>query len=706
MKLFVDHELPGRVRFRVQAPWPASRVFDHLFAALDHEGGRFELSYDVRSRRFLLVFDRLSSLRQALDAAMDRPIAPSTEIHAGPIFRAGRPDEEVGPSSALRVIAPEVARYLLGRWLIPRPLAPFFTLVRVWPFLRDGIAEVNAGRLGVAALDGSAIASSLAMRDFRTASTIGFLLRLGELLADWSRRRARRSLAALFVGAEQHAWVARDGVEQHVPLAELVTGDLVIVRAGSRIPVDGVVRRGEAMVNQSAMTGEALPRRRAVGHSVYAGTVVEEGELGIEARKVGGETRFANIVRLLERSDALKAPITGEAERLAEWAVPYTFLLSGAVLLFTGNFVRAATVLVVDYSCALKLAAPLTIKAAMAEAATHGAVIKGGRPLETLSRADTFVFDKTGTLTRARPSVAGVHPFNGSTREYVLRNAACLEEHFPHPIGTAIVQQALAEDLHHEERHAEVQYVLAHGIESSLDGDRVLIGSRHFVQDDEGIDVSQAAEVAAACQQRGESVLYFTVGGELAGVIAIADPLQPEAPALIERLRKLGMARIVLLTGDDREAARAVAEKVGITEVHSEVLPDDKTRVIQDLRREGRVVVMVGDGMNDSAALAHADVGISMKHGADIAREACDVLLLDTRLEPLLTAVAISRRAMSRIRTEFHVTLGANSLFLALGLLGLAPAGLLALLHNATTVGICAWSVRPLLPEAVAGAAN
>lgn len=697
-KLLIDHDLPGRVRFRVSAAVSAEAVFDQLCAALDRVGGSYELSFDQRSRRFLLVHDRDVPFRASLEAAADavEPALSRQTQSTAIVLRHGSTDAST-PRSALRLMMPEMARYLVSRWLVPRPLQPLFAFVRVWPFLREGAADLAGGRLSVNVLDGAAISVSLALGDFGTASTIGFMLRLGELMAEWTRQRARTSLSVLFAGQEQRAWVVEDGVEQQLDSSELEAGDLVVVRAGSRIPVDGVVREGEALVNQSAMTGEALARRRGPGLSVYAGTVVEAGQILIEAKHVGEGTRFANIVRLLDSSDVLKAKITSEAEQLAEHAVPYTFLLAGLVLLVTRSWVRAANVLVVDYSCALKLAAPLTIKAAMSEAATYGALIKGGRPLETLARADTFVFDKTGTLTHARPSVVGVQPFSGHTRDYVLRNAACLEEHFPHPIGTAIAHQAEAEGLRHDERHAEVQYVLAHGIASSLDGERVLVGSRHFVQDDEGVDVSEAAELVAECQARGESVLYFSVGGQLSGVIAIDDPLQPEAPAVIARLRELGAFRILLLTGDDHRAAESVAQKVGIAEIHAEVLPDAKATLIQNLREEGRIVVMVGDGMNDAAALAHADVGISMKHGADVAREACDLLLLDGQLESLISAVQISRRAMDRVSRSFRVTLGANTVLMALGLFGLAPGALLALLHNASTIAICMWSVRPLL---------
>ena len=711
MHIDIVHELPGRLRFRLRlAADSIERIFDHLADACAETGDPFELSYDRRSRRFLLVGDRDAALRDTLSAAvasysvssaagMQLPRQPAAS--AAVVLRRRYPDRSSleNHGSALSLILSRLGRFLLAGWLIPAPLQPAAALVRAWPFLRDGWRDLMGGRASVAVLDASAIAASMAMRDFSTASSIAFLLELGELLTEWTSERTRRSLSALFLGEEQPVWVLRDDREVRVGNDELSEGDQVVIRAGARLPVDGVVQAGEALVNQSSMTGEALAKRRAAGHSVYAGTVVEEGHLVVTAQRVGDGTRFAAIARLLENAQALQADVTSEAERLAQGAVPYTFALSALVLLATRSFVRAASVLVVDYSCARKLAAPLAIKAAMTEATAHGALIKGGRHLETLARANVFIFDKTGTLTLARPEVVNVYPYNGFSRDYVLRNAACLEEHFPHPIATAIVHQALQEGLRHDERHAQVEYVLAHGIASSLDGQRVLIGSRHFVADDEGIDVSGGDACAARCAARGESILYFVVGGQLAGLIAINDPIDSATPAVLRRLRQLGIARIVLLTGDSNAAAATVAGELAIDEVFAEVLPDDKTVIVQRLKEEGNVVAMVGDGMNDSAALAQADLGIALSHGADVAREACDVLLLDGQLASLLDGIEISRGTLARVGHSFRITLGANSALLALGLFGLAPAALLALLHNAATVGICAWIVRPLLAK-------
>ena len=379
-------------------------------------------------------------------------------------------------------------------------------------------------------------------------------------------------------------------------------------------------------------------------------------------------------------------------------AVPFTFLASALVFLLTRNLARAASVLVVDFSCALKLATPLAIKSAVLESATHGAIFKGGKHLETLANADVFVFDKTGTLTAAKPRIAGVYPLNGFTRKFVLRNAACLEEHFPHPVARAIVDQAIREKLDHEERHSEVEYILAHGITSSLQGQRVLIGSRHFVEEHEQIDLSQTRDIANTAAKHGHGILYFVVGEKVAGVIAIDDPMIPEAPRVIRQLQKLGISRLVLMTGDGQQAAETIGRNVGLTEIYYEVLPDQKTDLIERFKAEGLTVAMIGDGINDSAALAVADVGISLKHASDIAQEVSDVLLHGA-LQSLPDAVLIARRALSRVQGSFRFSVAANSVLMLLGLAGIAPTSLLALLHNGSTVGTCMWSLRPLVPQ-------
>lgn len=704
----VVHRLPGRIRFALDGDRPQRVAEALLVRELLEVCPRFELTYNRHTGRYLLTFDpsghdpRGVHVDRAIGRALLAPDLSTEECDRllAAAREAARPAGFQGAlHSAARVIVPQVARFLLIRWLMPRCLVPLATAWRVFPYLREGLRDLAAGRQSIELLDAAAIAVSLARRNLDTANTIAFMLGLGSTLEQWTRDQARMNISALFRGDERPAWVRRDGVEVEVPVSDLVPGDLVVVRMGSRIPVDGVVHAGEATVNQAVMTGEGLPVGKRPGLTVYAGTVVEEGDLVMRAERVGEETRFARIARIIEAAESTQAEVVSESERLASRTVPFVFLASGLVWLLTGSWVRAASVLVVDFSCALKLATPLALKSAMLESAMHGVLVKGGKHLETLARADVLVFDKTGTLTKAMPQVAAVHPLGAFTRAFVLRNAACLEEHFAHPVATAIVRQAQREGLKHEERHAQVEYVVAHGIVSRLDGERVVVGGRHFVADHEGVDVSGAADIVGGAAAEGLSAVYFAVGGKLAGVIMVEDALVPEAPAVIARLREILEGRLALMTGDGHGAAHRVGAQVGISDVHAEVLPDDKTALVRRMQARGDVVAMVGDGVNDSAALAAADVGISLKHGADIAREAADILLLDGRLDSLVDAVAISRLALRRVKRTFAFSVGSNSLLMGLGVLGMAPAGLLAVMHNASTVASCLWSLRPLLPQ-------
>ena len=597
------------------------------------------------------------------------------------------------------IIARKVAGHYLTRAFMPMWLRPYWTAFRVAPLLFGGLRALFRGKLNVSVLDAAAVGSSLAMRDFNTAGTIFLLLDVSETLEDWTREKSRSDLTALFRGDDRPVWIMRRDAPISISASQLVEGDLVVVRSGSRIPVDGVVADGTAMVNQSSMTGEPMAVKKTIGAEVYAGTVVEEGKLIILSESVGDETRFAKIAKIISESDELKADIHSHAIALADRIVPFSFLLSGAVFALTRNWMKAASVLLADYSCAIKLATPLSVRAAMLEAARHGALIKGGKYLETLANIDAVVLDKTGTLTEARPEVVDICPIGDYSREFILRNAACMEEHFPHPVAEAVVRKADEEGLVHDERHAEVEYILAHGIATTLHGQRMVLGSKHFVHEDEGIDIEAAWPDIRRCAESGLSTLYMAVGGELAGVIALSDPLRPAAYRLIRRLENMHVRRVIMLTGDNEITARAVAEELGITEYHAQALPDDKTVLIDRLREEGHVVAMVGDGINDSAALTRADVGVSMKHGADIAREACDVMLTGDRLDSLLDAVSISRKAMRRIRRNFVFIVASNTLFIGLGVTGLISPALMALLHNSGTVLTCAHSMRPVLPD-------
>jgi len=524
------------------------------------------------------------------------------------------------------------------------------------------------------------------------------LLGLGEALEYWTRRRSMDSLTESLALNVDTVWVLADGVETSVPLSDVREGDLVVVRDGGSIPVDGIVEDGEAVVNQASMTGEPLGVPRSKGAAVYSGTVVEQGHLVIRATHVGDGTRLKQVVRFIEESEALKAGIQGKFERMADMAVPFTFALAGLVWLITRNPMQAASVLLVDYSCALRLATPLAVLAAMREGARHGVVIKGGRFLEALSEADTVVFDKTGTLTNASPHVVEVIPAAGHERNEVLRLAACLEEHFPHPVARAVVRCAQEEGLQHEEEHAQVEYVVAHGIASTLYGKAVRVGSRHYIECDEGIDLSPLEAEIDAQAQMGRSLLYLAIDGKLAGFLAIEDPLRPECPQVLKQLEELGFRRILMLTGDDERTARAVAGKLGLKEYRAQVLPADKADVIADLTAQGCKVLMVGDGINDAPALSASHVGVAMCDGADLAREVANVLLTRPDLSGLITARLLGRATLRRIHVNFAATMLLNSMFLAGGLFMILTPGVSALLHNLTTLGVTLNAMRPHLP--------
>ena len=595
-----------------------------------------------------------------------------------------------------------LVRYLILRPFLPRIVRMVSAFFRALPFLLKGGRSLASGRLNVDVLDAAALGISLVRGDFRSVGLITALFAVGEFLEEWTRKKSRESLAESLAVDVDTVWVKRGEAEVQVPLSALADDDLVVVRAGSSIPVDGVVAEGEAMVNQTSMTGEPLAVARRAGASVYAGTVVEEGRLDIRPTGVGSETRINQIVGFIERSEALKANVQGKAERLADAIVPYSFLLAGGVWAVTRDVARAASVLLVDYSCAIRLATPLAILTGMREGAHHGVLIKGGRFIEGLAGADTVVFDKTGTLTEARPRVAEVISLNGHGRDDVLRLAACLEEHFPHPVARAVVRKAEQEALDHQEEHAEVEYVVAHGIASRLRGERVLVGSRHFVHEDEGVPLDEFLPVINQWAAKGYSILHLAIGGKLAGILCIEDPLRSEAADVVRGLREQGVKRIIMLTGDGPVTAAAVASAVGVDEWRAQVLPADKADIVRQLQSEGGKVVMVGDGINDSPALSAADVGVSLRDGADLAREVADVVLSGNDLAELLVARRLAKATLRRIHVNFSSIMGLNSAFMALGLVGRAQPGMLALLHNLTTVGVALNAMRPMLGNGAA----
>ena len=587
-------------------------------------------------------------------------------------------------------------RFLFVRPLLPPALRIFSSLTSALPFLCKGFRELFQGKLNVDVLDAAAIGVSLLRRDFSTVTMLTLLLGLGETLEAWTRRKSLESLRDSLALNVDQVWLLVDGTEVCVPLSEVREGDLVVVRDGGSIPVDGVVEDGEAVVNQASMTGEPLGVPRGKGASVYSGTVVEQGRLVIRAVHVGDGTRLQQVVSFIEQSEALKAGIQGKFERMADMAVPFTFGLAGLVWLLTRDPLRASSVLLVDYSCALRLATPLAVLASMREGARHGVVIKGGRFLEALAEVDTVVFDKTGTLTNAQPSVRDVVPAPGFERDFVLRITACLEEHFPHPVARAIVAAAAARGLEHRERHAEVAYIVAHGIASALDGKRIVIGSRHFVMEDEHVEVAPEAEARIDGDLEGLSPLYLAQDGKLVGVLGIEDPLKAGVPEAIAALRSQGIGHIIMLTGDNERTAARIAAEAGITEYRADLLPEDKHAYVEALVARGQRVVMVGDGVNDAPALSAADVGIAMGTGTAIAQEVADVTLAAGGLDAIVRLHALSRSLMGRLDRSFTAVMGINSALLAAGIVGIIRPQTSALLHNGTTIALAAESARRL----------
>lgn len=685
MRHTIVHETPGRIRLELAVPRFPAVDRCQVEAQFSDMVGVEKASFSPRTGTLLVRYHGGAAVRDALLARVAAAPLPGT--------RRPRPETELDRKKRIVVRA---GALLLARPLIPFPVRPVLTAYGALPIMRKGVASLLRRELNVDVLDATAVGAAMATRDFLTALVISFLLKLGEYLEEWTRGYSRRLLTEMFRTGEEWAWVERDGVEVRLPLEEVQAGDRVVVRMGSLIPVDGVVVAGEALVNQSSLTGESLPVLKRTGIMVYAGTAVDEGAITIRAEQVGDRTRAARVVRIIEEAEALKAESQSRSEAMADRIVPFSFLASGLTFALTGNAGRAAAVLLVDYSCAIKLSTPLAILTSLARSARHRVLIKGGKYLELLARTDAVVLDKTGTLTEASPRVAEVVAFNGYDRAAILRNAACVEEHFPHPVATAVVRQAEREGLVHPEEHSEVEYVVAHGIASRLDGARIVVGSRHFVHEDEGVDVSPGAPFIGTFARRGDSVLYVAIGGRLAGLIAIHDPLRDEARPFVKELKNSGIGRIVMLTGDNEATAATIAGELGIEEFHAQALPDRKVEVIEALRRQGHTVAMVGDGINDSPALARAHVGISMKHGADIAREACDVLLLDGTLHDILTARRISQEAMALVEQNFRTIVVVNTGAMLLAVTGAMPPVFSATIHNLSTILVGLRSLGPL----------
>ena len=635
------------------------------------------------------VFDRTCDV--VLCYCCDRQAVISALAH----FQYSAEAEALVPAQTGRALNREfeemletaVMRRVIHRFLLPLPLRRLMSLCKALKYIRRGIRCLLRGRLEVEVLDAAAITVSILRGDYGTAGSVMFLLKIGDILDEWTHKKSVDDLArTMSLGVEQVWMQTPDGREQLVPVSQVQKGDCVTVRTGSMIPLDGKVISGDAMVNQSSMTGESVPVHKSAGAYVYAGTVVEEGTCTVQVENAAGSGRYDRIVRMIEESEQMKSAAESKAENLADRLVPWC--LGGTLLtyLLTGSATKAVSILMVDFSCALKLAMPISVLSAMRQCAQAGITVKGGKFLEAVAEADTIVFDKTGTLTHSQPRVAQVIPFGGRDEAEMLRLAACLEEHYPHSIANAVVAEAARRGLLHEERHSEVEYVVAHGISSMIDGMRVVIGSYHFVAEDEGC--RRPDERIFRHLPKEYSHLYLAIGGEIAAVICIEDPLRSEAKEVIGTLRALGLSRIVMMTGDNERTAKTVAEKVGVDAYYAEVLPEDKAAFIRAEHEAGRRVIMIGDGVNDSPALSESDAGIAISTGAAIAREIADITISANDLFALTDLKKLSDALMQRISGNYRTIIGFNLGLILLGAAGLLPPAASALLHNASTLAI------------------
>ncbi len=689
MNAIIEHESKGRIRFRFQQKQMSLKQADLLEAWFQKTSGVVRVTVHERTRCIVIWYQGDRS--RILDAVRrfswtEAEGSVTLPVHSG---------RELNREFQEKLVAKLAAKAVTTLFL-PAPLRIARILWHAIPFIGRGLRCLLKGEMKVELLDGISIGISLIRRDFATAGSVMLLLELGELLEDWTRKKSIQDLAQCMSLNVDRVWLRTPEGEVLVPISQVQPEDQVVVRVGGVIPVDGVVIEGEVMVNQASMTGESVPVPKHLDSPVYAGTVVEEGECVIEVRQASGRSRYDQIITMIEQSEQMKSATESRATNLADKLVPYTLIGSAVSLILTRNVTRALSVLMVDFSCALKLAMPLTVLSAMREAGKEHITVKGGKFLEAIAKADTIVFDKTGTLTRACPKVAKVIPFGGYEEAEMLRLAACLEEHFPHSMANAVVEEAKQRGLKHEEYHSKVEYIVAHGIVSKVGQERVLIGSAHFVFEDENCVIPQQEQEKFDNLPAEFSHLYLAIDGKLAAVICIVDPLREEAAGVLSVLRRMGVEKTVMLTGDSARTAAVIAHQVGVDTFCAEVLPEDKAQYVARLRREGHTVVMVGDGINDSPALSEADVGIAISDGAAIAQEIADITIAGENLWELVRLRQISMELMKRIRFNYRFVLGFNGMLIGLGVFGILSPAASATMHNLSTLGISLHSMTAL----------
>lgn len=692
MKFIIKHEIPGRIRVHMVQPKMTFEEADILLYYLVNLENVTKAKVYERTQDAVIYYekDRREIIKALQKFGYDRVTVPE-----GLTEHSGR---QMNAEYQEKLLMKVVMRFG-GKLLIPAPVRAVWTGVRSLKYLQQGIASLKKGRLEVAALDATAIGVSILRRDMNTASSIMFLLGIGELLEEWTHKKSVGDLArdmSLNVGK---VWLLREEQEILVPAKQIEPEDLVVVCMGNVIPFDGVVSRGEAMVNQASMTGEAVPVKKTAESYVYAGTVVEEGELIICVKAVSKATRFEKIVTMIEESEKLKSNLESHAEHLADQLVPYT--LAGTILtwLLTRDVTKALAVLMVDFSCALKLAIPISVLSAIREAGAHNITVKGGKYMEAAANATTIVFDKTGTLTEARPTVRKVVSFCEQSEDELLRMAACLEEHFPHSMAKAVVEAARKRGLEHEEMHSKVNYIVAHGISSTIEGKRVVIGSHHFVFEDEKCSVREPWIRQFETLPEECSLLYLAIEHELAAVVCIEDPLRKEAADVVRALKATGLEKVVMMTGDSEKTAASVARRVGVDAYYSEVLPEDKAKFVEQECASGRTVIMIGDGINDSPALSAANVGIAIRDGAQIAQEIADITISAENLWEIVMLRRLSEALMRRIQKNYRSIVGINATLILLGVTGILQPTTSALLHNMSTLTISLTNMKNLLDE-------
>lgn len=697
MKYQVMHDNGPRLRVRA-GQWAftkeegyglASLLLDYDFihdVFTSHRNGSITIYYDGNPENKQKIFEILNSFTMD-DLVEGEPT--QTQI-----------SKEITDDFYLK-LAKMIARRLLGRWFLPLPIKNALTIIRASKYIWEGLDSLTDFRIDVALLDGAAVTGALLQGQYQPASSMMFLLSISDALEDYTVQKAKSTLKDSLALNIDTVWVVGDdGEEKQVPAMEIRKDDKIKIHMGDVIPVDGKVVDGEAMVNEASMTGEPLAVHKSEGKTVHAGTVIEEGNIIVEVYSMNKETRLNKIIDLIENSEELKADTQSKAERLADSIVPYSFLATALTYLITRDASKALSVLMVDFSCAIKLTTPLSIISAMREASDNRMMIKGGKFLEAYANADTIVFDKTGTLTNATPKVVEVIPMSSKyKRDDILRMAACIEEHFAHSIATAIVKQAEEEGLKHEEDHSEVEYIVAHGIVTEYDGKRAVIGSRHFLFDDENVKVTKRQEKKIEKEVAEHSVVYLAIDGKLEGLICIDDPVREEAKYVIEELKSLGIENVIMLTGDSESGAKAGAKALGITEYRSQVLPEDKSRIVEELKADGKTVIMVGDGINDSPALAAADVSVSMKHSSDIAREVADISLLSDDLHDLVTLRKLSTGMLDKINSNYRNIVAVNGSLLVLGVMGVIPPSTSSMIHNLSTMLFGAMSTKSVLND-------